>query len=223
MVDHPLMTRDLDSGVAGAGEGADPTSEVSTDTTPDADGTSTAPAAPQSAADVGPEVARAAWAEAAREQLLQTARRYQAVTSYKELGEGVQQRSGIHTKQLLHYWISDVLLRVAQDCAARGEPNLSSLCVNAAGSVGEGYRVAVVATTGEQPTDPDSHAARVRLECYRWFGADLPASGGAPALTTKLAATRTRTRKAAHEARPVPTCPTCNLALTASGACDNCD
>ena len=224
MVDHPLMTRDLDSGVTGAGEEADPASQAdrSTDTDSGA-GTDTGTTAPQSAADVGPEVARASWAEAAREQLIETAGRYQAVTTYKELGEGVQQRSGIRTKQLLHYWISDVLLRVAKDCAARGEPNLSSLCVNAAGSVGEGYRVAVAATTGEQPTDPDSHAARVRLECYRWFGADMPASGGAPALTARLAATRTRTRKAAHEARPVPTCPTCNLALTASGACDNCD
>ena len=178
---------------------------------------------PRSAAEVGPEAARSSWAEAAREQLLETARRYQAVTTYKELGEGVQLRSGIHTKQLVHYWIGDVLLRVAKDCAARDEPNLSSLCVNAAGSVGEGYRDAVAATTGEEPADPDSHAARVRLACYRHFGADLPAGGGAPALTSKLAATRTRTRKAAHEARPVPTCPTCHLALTASGACDNCD
>jgi hypothetical protein len=171
-----------------------------------------------------PEAARSSWAEAAREQLIATARRYQAVTTYKELGAGVQQRSGIRTKQLVHYWIGDVLLRVAKDCAARGEPNLSSLCVNAAGSVGDGYRLAVAETTGQAPTDPDRHAAQVRLECYRHFGAvGLPASGGAPALTAKLAAARTRARKAAHEARPVATCPTCHLALTPSGACDNCD
>src|SRR5215213_10934803 len=101
---------------------------------------------------LAPDAARSSWAEAAREQLIDTARRYQAVTTYKELGEGVQQRSGIHTEQLPHYWISDVLLRVAKECAARNEPNLSSLCVNAAGSVGEGYAVAVAETTGQAPT-----------------------------------------------------------------------
>jgi hypothetical protein len=82
----------------------------------------------------------------------------------------------------------------------------------------------VTETTGQAPPDPDRDAAQVRLECYRHFGAvDLPAGGGSPALTPRLAATRTRTRKAAQEARPVPTCPTCHLALTASGVCDNCD
>ncbi len=135
----------------------------------------------------------------------------------------MQERSGIRTKQLQHYWLGDVLQRVAQDCAARGEPNLSSLCVNAAGSVGDGYGLAVADTTGQAPSDPDRHAALARLECYRHFGADLPAGGGAAALTPRLAATRTRTRKAAQEARPVPTCPTCHLALTSSGVCDNCD
>src|SRR4051794_4119319 len=119
--------------------GPDGGSDLDIDEHPDAEPGTTA-------TDVGPEAARSVWAEAAREQLIDTARRYRAVTTYKELGEGVQHRSGISTKQLLHYWISDVLLRVAKDCAARGEPNLSSLCVNAAGSVGEGYRVAVAET-----------------------------------------------------------------------------
>jgi len=173
---------------------------------------------------LAPDAARSSWAEAAREQLIDTARRYQAVTTYKELGEGVQQRSGIRTEQLPHYWIGDVLLRVARDCAARNEPNLSSLCVNAAGSVGDGYRLSVLEATGHAPTDPDRHAAHVRLECYRHFGAvDLPAGGGAPALTPRLAAARTRSRKAAQEARPVETCPSCHLALTSSGVCNNCD
>jgi hypothetical protein len=214
MVDTPSVAPDVrELGLTGPDGAADLDSDA-----PGADGDTW-----QSATEVGPDAARSSWAEAAREQLIETARRYQAVTTYKELGEAVQQRSGIRTKQLLHYWISDVLLRVAKDCAARREPNLSSLCVNAAGSVGEGYRLAVDETTGQAPTDPDRHAAHVRLECYRYFGADLPAGGGAPALTARLAATRTRTRKAAQEARPVPTCPTCHLALTSSGVCDNCD
>ena len=177
----------------------------------------------RTAEEVGLEASRAAWAEAARELLTDTARRYQAVTTHKELGLGVQERSGITTKQLQHYWIGDVLRRVSEECASRGEPDLSSLCVNSSGSVGDGYRTLVAATTGEEPADPDAHAARARLACYRHFGAELPSTGGSPALTPKLAATRTRARKAAHEARPVPLCPTCHLALTAGGVCDNCD
>ena len=177
----------------------------------------------RSAEDVGIEVARQAWAESAHELLSETARRYQAVTTHKDLGLAVQERSGIRTKQLQHYWIGDVLRRVSEECASRGEPDLSSLCVNSSGSVGNGYRTLVAATTGSEPADPDAHAARARLACYRHFGAELPGNGGSPALTPKLAATRTRARKAAHEARPVPLCPTCHLALTAAGVCDNCD
>jgi hypothetical protein len=175
-------------------------------------------------AEPDPESARASWAEAAREQLIETAGRYHAVTTSKELAEAVQQRTGIRTRQPPHYWITDVLSRVAKDCAAREEPNLSSLCVNAAGSVGDGYGRVVAEATGQAPADQDRHAALARLECYRHFGAvGLPAGGGAPALTAKLAASRTRARKAAQEERPVATCPTCHLALTASGVCDNCD
>jgi hypothetical protein len=214
MVDTPALAPNaLDLGAAGPDGEPVPGS----DALPEGEGW-------RSAADVGPDAARSAWAEVAREQLIITARRYGSVTTYKELGEVVQERSGIRTKQRLHVWLSDVLRQVARDCAARDEPNLGSLCVNAAGSVGEGYRLAVAETTGQAPPDPDRDAAHVRLECHRHFGAvDLPAGGGSAALTPRLAATRTRTRKAAHEARPVPTCPTCHLALTASGVCDNCD
>ena len=181
------------------------------------------PSSGRTAEEVGLDAARAAWAHVARELLTETAGRYQAVVTHKELGLAVQEGSGITTSQLQHYWIGDVLRRVSQECASRGEPDLSSLCVNSSGSVGDGYRVLVAATTGEEPRDPDAHAARARLACYRHFGAAMPDNGGAPALTPKLAATRTRARKAAQEARPVALCPQCHLALTATGVCDNCD
>lgn len=169
------------------------------------------------------EALRIARAEAAREVLLGTVKRYQDVITYQALGAQVVERTGTHTKQLLQYWISDVLLRVAQDCAARDEPNLASLCVNNTGSVGEGYRAAVLAVTGEEPADPDDHAAGVRLACYRHFEAtNLPEGGGSPALSPKLAASRSRARKTAWEERPVPLCPQCNLALPANGVCDEC-
>lgn len=177
----------------------------------------------RTAEEVGTDAARAAWAEVARELLTTTASRYQAVVTHKELGLAVQERSGITTTQLQHYWIGDVLRRVSEECASRGEPDLSSLCVNSAGSVGSGYRALAAAHSGEEPQDPDAHAARARLACYRHFGATMPDNGGAPALTPKLAATRTRARKAAQEARPVALCPHCHLALTATGVCDNCD
>jgi hypothetical protein len=210
VTDSAVVTQVSDLEETGRGDGSDAA------LLPDQDGG-------QTAEEVGQEAARVAWAVAAREVLVDAARRYQAVVTHKELGLAVQERTGIRTKQLQHYWIGDVLRRVSQDCASRGEPDLSSLCVNSSGSVGDGYRSLVAATTGQEPADPDAHAARARLECYRHFGADLPGNGGLPALTPKLAASRTRARKAAHEARPVALCPTCNLALSAGGTCDNCD
>jgi hypothetical protein len=178
----------------------------------------------QEVADVGGEVARAAWAESAREVLLDAASQYRAVVTYKELSTHVQYRTGIRTKQLTHYWIGDVLGRVSGDCSRRGEPLLSSLCVNADGSVGDGYSLAVTTVYGEAPTDGDAHAALERLECYRHFqAAGLPADGGSPTLVPKLAAARERVRKANLLEKPVVKCPKCNLQVPSSGICDYCD
>lgn len=178
--------------------------------------------APRDAAEMGTDAARAEWALAAREVLLGTARRYHAVITTKDLAAQVQVRTGITTSQPVHYWIDDVLGRVASDCASRGEPNLASLAVNAEGSVGSSYANAVGGTS-DAPADHDNHAARERLASYQLVDAvGLPSDGGVAALTSKLAASRTRSRKAKLEAREIPTCPTCYLALPASGVCDNC-
>jgi hypothetical protein len=175
-------------------------------------------------AEVGPETARAEWAVAARDVLVDAAHQYQAVVSYKDLASHVQYRTGIRAKQLMHYWIGDVLGRVALDCSGRGEPLLSSLCVNAEGSVGESYAIAVTIAAGEPPADPDSHAALERLACYRHFQAvGLPSDGGSPTLVPKLAATRERVRKANLLEKPVVKCPKCNLQVPSSGICDYCD
>lgn len=168
------------------------------------------------AAEAGSETAREAWSEAAREVLLEAAGRYRSVVTYKELAYQVQYRTGIRTGQLMHYWIGDVLGRVSADCARRGEPLLSSLCVNAEGSVGAGYAPAAGDAYGETPGDPDDHAARERLECHRRFNAsDLPPDGGSPAPV------RVRVERKARE-RPVATCPTCHMQLPATGICDEC-
>jgi hypothetical protein len=169
------------------------------------------------------ESTRVAWAEAARPVLIRTARRYRAMVSYKDLAAQMQEATGISTRQPMQHWMADVLHRVAADCAVRDEPNLGSLAVNAQGSVGAAYASTVLATRGETIGDSDDHAARERLACHEFFDApDLPADGGVPTLTEKLSAARTRARKASALARPVDTCPTCNMALPATKVCDNC-
>lgn len=178
----------------------------------------------QEASEVGTEVAQSAWATAAREILIDAARRYQAVVTYQELADEVVLRSGIRTKQPMRYWIGDVLTRVSTECTSRSEPLLSSLCVNATGSVGDGYGAAVQAATGDAPTDADMHAAKERLACHVHFEApDLPSGGGTAMLTQKLASARQRQRKADLAERVVAVCPTCNTQLPATRRCDYCD
>lgn len=175
------------------------------------------------AAEIGSEAAGAAWAEAARDVLTETARHYHAVVTYKALGTRVQDLSGVRTSQLMQHWIGDVLNRVARECRSRDEPNLASLCVNAQGSVGLGYAASTGTEAGAQPEDLDNDAAKERLACHRHFEAtNLPADGGVHALTSQVAASRSRSRKAAQAARPVETCPTCHIAPPANGICDNC-
>jgi hypothetical protein len=169
------------------------------------------------------EATRVAWAEAARPVLVRTAQRYRAMISYKDLAAQMQEATGISTRQPMQHWMADVLGRIARDCAGRNEPNLAALAVNAQGSVGAAYAATVLATTGEEVGDADDHAARERLACHSFFEApDLPADGGVPTLSEKVSAARTRSRKASALARPVDTCPDCNMALPATKVCDNC-
>jgi hypothetical protein len=185
--------------------------------------------------EVGPDATREAWTAAARETLLEAARRYRATVTPKVLAIEVQRRSGIRTKQQMHYWLGEVLGRVALECAGRDEPLLVSLVVDEAGRVGDGYAVAVLAAYGERPENPNAHAAKEQLECYRfWDAVGLPADGGsvAPPKVAAVAAPRAR-RTSAPKAPvvknvtkpaeiPQEICPTCFMALPRSGVCDNC-
>jgi hypothetical protein len=200
---------------------------------------------PRDATEVGTATARAAWAEAARPVLLDAAGRYRAKVTYSQLATAVQQATGITTAQPVHQWISDVLGRVTDECQSRGEPLLSSLCVTAQGSVGQGYADAVERARGTRPSDPDDHAAHERLSCYQhWHAEGLPRDGGTPLRTAHFtparkaaprkaaprpasprrapAGTPTAARKAA-ETKPVQLCPSCFTAVPASGICDYCD
>ena len=176
------------------------------------------------AAEVGDDVARAAWAEAARIELLEVAGHYQGTIASKDLALKVQHRSGIRTSQRAHYWIGDILGRVSAECAERGEPLLSALCVNAEGSVGDTYAATVLAIRGETPDDPDIHAAQERLALHQLYDAHgLPAEGGNAELTPRLAASRARARKLRIAERVAPTCPNCYTELPATGPCNYCD
>jgi len=162
-----------------------------------------------------------AWVDAAREVLLETAQHYHRVVTTKALAAEVQERSDIAATQRSHMWIGDVLALVAEDCAERGEPNLSALCVNAEGGVVGGYAATVADAA---PEDPDGHAAIERLACYAHFEApNLPADGGVAILTPKLSASRSRARKATLAARPVESCPRCYMVMPAEGPCNNCE
>ena len=178
----------------------------------------------QEASEVGDPAAKAAWAEAARAELIEVAGQYQSVVTSKDLAVLVQRRSGVRTSQRAHYWIGDVLKRVATECSDRGEPLLSSLCVNAEGSVGDVYAATVLAIRGETLEDPDVQAAQERLACHQWFEAEnLPDEGGNAELTPRLAAARARARKVRLQERVAPTCPKCFTELPATGSCNYCD
>ena len=167
--------------------------------------------------------AKAAWIPFAREALTRVAGDYNALIDYATLAEEVQVKSSIRTRQLKHYWVGAVLGAVGQDCQRRGEPLLSSLCVQKDGHVGAGYGTALAELAGGvAPDDVDMAAAEERLRCYAYFGATLPADGGRPTLTPQVAAKRRVIARKAREDIRKPVCPTCYLTLPATGQCDNC-
>jgi hypothetical protein len=165
--------------------------------------------------------AKGAWSLAAREVLMRTAKSYHAYITYGELAEEVQQVAGIRTQSPMRHWIGAVLGSVADDCRLRGEPSLTALCVHQDETVGDGYAYVLEIAGEEIPEDLDFHAAEARFACYVAFGAELPAGGGHPALTAKVAAAR---RYKAKQIEVIPAlCPRCFIQLPVSGRCDNCN
>lgn len=193
------------------------------------------------ASTIGSEEAHATWALAARMRLEEVARDYHAVIRIADLGDWVQERSRVRTRQQTRHWIGDVLYRTMLDNIGRGEPFLCSLVVDQQGRVGANYAGLVEHLRGIRVVDADHHAADERLDCYRHFGAELPEGGGVPGPHPSAAAPR-RTSSGTRSTRPtsgaaprksatgrvarsdvVPKiCPTCFMALPASGVCDDC-
>lgn len=158
------------------------------------------------------------WARLARDILIRTAGSYHAVVREADLAAELQETSSIRTTRHHDRWLPKVLAPIAVFCERMDEPPLTSLVVG---------------------TSDDLEAARRRLECYRWAGS-APADGGVPAQlpgTARVRPSRTRsagpgTRASASPAapkrvaktdRPVAVCPTCFMALPATGVCDSCD
>ncbi|SHK56318.1 hypothetical protein [Actinacidiphila paucisporea] len=167
---------------------------------------------------------REKWASEAYIVLLQVARTYRAVITYKELGEDIQERSGVRTQALLQNWIGAVLGKVVREAHRRGDPPLTALVVHTDdGMVGNGYKE-VLEVAGLPPVqdvlERELHAADARLECYRKFSLDLPKDGGSPALSPKHQTAVERQR--ARVTEPAAVCRSCYLQLPSTGVCDSC-
>jgi len=191
------------------------------------------------AATIGSESAHQTWALAATQVLEQVAADYHGLISVAALGVAIQERTRIRTRAPARQWLGDVLFRVTSDCFERRQPNLSALVVGDAGFMPDWYADTVLHLRGAAVADPEQHAAEERLDCYRELAADLPADGGVPALPPRTQRpvrvssgssprapreprVSTPRRVAATDVVP-KICPTCFMAIPASGICDNCD
>ncbi|WP_026927547.1 hypothetical protein [Granulicoccus phenolivorans] len=162
------------------------------------------------------------------------ATRYHATITYSDLAERVQKHSGIVAKGPSRQWIGKVLGLVVRVCHHNSDPALSALVVHKTdGMVGAGYDLVLKVAALPALTDPqerEEHAARARLECYRKFCHSMPADGGTPGYSTiytekaaRAAQRAARPPKPEENARPLKFCPTCFVALPATGICDECE
>ncbi len=174
---------------------------------------------------VAHETAKHLWTKSAREILVEKAREYGGDISDQELAVEVQHRTGVKTRALSETWLGPVLEDVATASHAQGEPILAALCVREDGRAVDGYRLMVARVSGAPVADADRHAAEQRFACYQRFGAALPADGGRPTRSPRVAlASRTVRRGPAVRKveRPVVVCPRCFMAVPATGICDSC-
>lgn len=173
------------------------------------------------------------WWPAARDVLIETARDYGAWISHDHLSDRIQASTGITTKQPASEWIGRVLSAVAADAEQRGEPRVTSLSVTAERLVEDGYPGV---PAGTDVRTRERVAAEDRLECYRFFGATMPADGGTPtvlapmpARQTRAASTRSTRARAAATPPPPPaavmretTCPHCFMVVPVAATCRDC-
>jgi len=190
-------------------------------------------------------IALESWAKITHGILEQVAADYHAVVREAELAERLQAESGIRTTRGPERWLAKMLAPLAHLHHRDGYPPLTALVVDRNGWVGERYDDLMRATEQLPITDPTAReldAARARLACYQWAGS-APEDGGVPAAvprvvrsraggTTSGRTARGRTPRTPREPkaparpkkveRPVAVCPSCFMAIPATGVCDNC-
>jgi hypothetical protein len=162
-----------------------------------------------------------AWSTAARPVLEGVARRYGTWITYGELADKVQSEAGIRTTKLLQYWIGEVLGRVAR-AQPPSEPALTSLVVQSTGEIGSGFEEIAKEREPTPPLDIEAFAANERLECHKYFGAELPDDGGGPIYTHQIEARRARERRSRAALTEPELCPTCHVQLPLNGDCELC-
>ncbi|MEO9326279.1 hypothetical protein ABFT23_22510 [Nocardioides sp. C4-1] len=197
-------------------------------------------------------IALETWARTAHPILEEAAATYHGVVREAELAERLQAEGGIRTTRPYERWLPKVLQPLAHLHHRDGYPPLTALVVDGHGWVGERYDDVLRAIEELPITEAaarERHAAKARLACYQWAGS-APDDGGVPAevltstrsrapRSTTAAGTRAaatpRTPRAPREPkvvapkrvaptdRPVNVCPTCFMAIPATGICDNCD
>jgi hypothetical protein len=201
------------------------TDEVDTDVDASAEETDTEAEAVEPE-PVTQELAEEAWTPEVHRILTRVAGTYQGLIEYAELGAEVQESSGVRSSRPVRSWIGPVLCRVAQENHARNEPPLTALVVHKGdGIVGVGYDEALTlagVAPIEDPVAREKHAAQARLECYRWAGATMPASGGRAAVSPRFEQVQARLRKERRAAEQPTICTSCYMAIPPTGVCDNC-
>jgi hypothetical protein len=194
-------------------------------------------------------IALETWARDTHVILEETAATYHGTITEGALAHRLLTESGIATARPHPRWLPKLLQPLAALHHRDDYPPLTSLVVDGRGWVGERYDDLLRATEQLPITDPtarERHAARARLECYRWAGS-APEDGGHPEVVemrTSRAARAPRApgepgqsrapraarepkpaapRRVAATDRPVTVCPRCFMAIPATGLCDTCD
>ena len=148
---------------------------------------------------IGRAAAEAAWVPAGRDLLGGLASQANATISQSDFADEVQRRGGVHALGQPAGWLAHCLESLALATHAEGIPPLTSLVVQGDGKVGESYAASLAAygrDTSAGGRDRESQAAADRIECYRW--------------------------KAVVPEREAAYCPSCFMALPATGRCDYC-
>lgn len=163
------------------------------------------------------------WAQASVPVLQEVANTYGNYITYSELATRAFEATGTSTRMLVQNLSSRLLNRVIHICLEQNLPALSSLVVSATdGTVGSGFDAVLRAAGKDMPQtelERERAAAAERLECYKRFGADVPADAE-PQLTRKYEARVNPPKKQAAEPKPV--CPVHGIQLPATGICDDC-